>query len=200
VSYLNALEKELGEFQIEVTAVQKQLLAAYCNEVSRWNQKINLTSLSGSALVRRLVIEPVWIARALSFTGSLVDIGSGNGSPAIPFHVVSRFDSCALIEARTKRAAFLRHLAVILKLSGVTVHASRFEDAATILQSPDWISLQAVALTDKLIESIRLIANRTTGIVWITADRSEPPDMRVRRTLTVPNTATRVFVCELDLT
>jgi len=165
VSYLNALEKELGEFQIEVTAVQKQLLAAYCNEVSRWNQKINLTSLSGSALVRRLVIEPVWIARALSFTGSLVDIGSGNGSPAIPFHVVSRFDSCALIEARTKRAAFLRHLAVILKLSGVTVHASRFEDAATILQSPDWISLQAVALTDKLIESIRLIANRTTGIV-----------------------------------
>jgi 16S rRNA (guanine(527)-N(7))-methyltransferase RsmG len=200
VSYLNALEKELGEFQIEVTAVQKQLLAAYCNEVSRWNQKINLTSLSGSALVRRLVIEPVWIARALSFTGSLVDIGSGNGSPAIPFHVVSRFDSCALIEARTKRAAFLRHLAVILKLSGVTVHASRFEDAATILQSPDWISLQAVALTDKLIESIRLIANRTTGIVWITSDRSEPPDMRVRRTLTVPNTATRVFVCELDLT
>jgi len=198
VSHLELLESEFHTFQIEVPRVQKLALATYCDELVRWNSKINLTSLSGAALVRRLVAEPVWIARELHVGGSLVDIGSGNGSPAIPFHIVSPFLTCDLIEARAKRAAFLRHLAVMLKSSGITVHRARFEEVASSLKSPTWISLQAVTLTKEIIDSIRSIASPTTTIVWITSQGAQPVLNPVRM-LTIPITRTQVFLFNLDL-
>ena len=196
--HLELLESEFHTFQIEVPRVQKLALATYCDELVRWNSKINLTSLSGAALVRRLVAEPVWIARELHVGGSLVDIGSGNGSPAIPFHIVSPFLTCDLIEARAKRAAFLRHLAVMLKSSGITVHRARFEEVASSLKSPTWISLQAVTLTQEIIDSIRSIASPTTTIVWITSQGAQPVLNPVRM-LTIPITRTQVFLFNLDL-
>jgi 16S rRNA (guanine(527)-N(7))-methyltransferase RsmG len=198
VSHLELLESEFYTFQIELPRVQKLALATYCDELVRWNSKINLTSLSGAALVRRLVAEPVWIARELHVEGSLVDIGSGNGSPAIPFHIVSPFLTCDLIEARAKRAAFLRHLAVMLKSSGITVHRARFEEVASSLKSPTWISLQAVTLTKEIIDSIRSIASPTTTIIWITSQGTRPV-LNPIRMLTIPITRTQVFLFNLDL-
>ena len=198
MSHLELLESEFHTFQIELPRVQKLALATYCDELVRWNSKMNLTSLSGAPLVRRLVAEPVWIAHQLHLTGSLVDIGSGNGSPAIPFHIVSGLLACDLIEARAKRAAFLRHLAVTLKSSSITVHRARFEDVARSLKSPTWISLQAVALTEEIIDSIRSVASPVTTIVWITSQGAEPV-LNPIRTITVPITRTQVFLFNLDL-
>jgi len=198
VSHLELLESEFHTFQIELPRVQKLALATYCDELVRWNSKMNLTSLSGVPLVRRLVAEPVWIAQKLHPAGSLVDIGSGNGSPAIPFHIVSGFLACHLIEARVKRAAFLRHLAVTLQSSSITVHRARFEDVARSLKSPTWISLQAVALTEEIIDSIRSLASPVTTIVWITSQGAEPV-LNPIRTITVPITRTQVFLFNLDL-
>jgi 16S rRNA (guanine527-N7)-methyltransferase len=198
VSHLELLESEFHTFQIELPRVQKLALATYCDELVRWNSKMNLTSLSGVPLVRRLVAEPVWIAQKLHPAGSLVDIGSGNGSPAIPFHIVSGFLACHLIEARVKRAAFLRHMAVTLQSPSITVHRARFEDVASSLKSPTWISLQAVAPTEEIIDSIRSIASPTTTIVWITSQNTAPI-LNPIRTLTVPITRTQVFLFNLDL-
>jgi 16S rRNA (guanine(527)-N(7))-methyltransferase RsmG len=198
VCHLELLESEFHTFQIELPRVQKLALASYCDELVRWNSKMNLTSLSGAPLVRRLVAEPVWIARELHLAGSLVDIGSGNGSPAIPFHIVSRFLACDLIEARAKRAAFLRHLAVTLKLSSVTVHRARFEEVASSLESPNWISLQAVVLSKEIVHSIRSMSSPTTTIIWISSQGTEPI-LNPTRTLTVPITRTQVFLFKLDL-
>jgi 16S rRNA (guanine527-N7)-methyltransferase len=198
VSYLRLLESELQVFSLQLLDAEKLALATYCDEVARWNRKINLTALSGPGLVRRLVVEPVWIARQLQPSGKLVDIGSGNGSPAIPFQIVCPFTTSHLIEARVKRAAFLRHLAATLGLPAVQVHRARFEQAATSLPTPDWISLQAVHLTENLLDSIRLICSPTTSIVWITA-RSVRMNWSPVRTLTVPTTGTQVFLFQRDL-
>jgi 16S rRNA G527 N7-methylase RsmG len=188
VSHLELLESEFHTFQIELPRVQKLALATYCDELVRWNSKMNLTSLSGVPLVRRLVAEPVWIAQKLHPAGS----------PAIPFHIVSGFLACHLIEARVKRAAFLRHLAVTLQSSSITVHRARFEDVASSLKSPSWISLQAVALTEEIIDAIRSIASPTTTIVWITSQDTKPI-LNPIRTFTVPITRTHVFLFNLDL-
>src|SRR5262249_51468212 len=198
VSHLEFLESELHTFHIQLLPAQKLALARYCDELVRWNRRMNLTSLSGASLVRRLVAEPVWIGRELQLTGSLADIGSGNGSPAIPFHIISDFQACDLVEARIKRAAFLRHLVTTLKLPNVTVHRARFEDIAGSLKGFSWISLQAVALSEKLFDSIRRIAGPTTTIVWISSEGSEP-DWTPTRTLRVPFTRTQVFLFNLDL-
>jgi 16S rRNA (guanine(527)-N(7))-methyltransferase RsmG len=193
VSHLELLELELRTFEIELPSSQKLSLAAYCDELSRWNKKINLTGLSGAGMVRRLVVEPVWIGLQLDLSGVLADVGSGNGSPAIPLHVVCSLQVSHLIEARTKRAAFLRHIATTLKLSGVQVHRDRFEDVSGGLGQVDWVTLQAVALQAELIDSIKQISSVTTNIVWITSSTVEPP-LKPIRTLRVPITDTQVFV------
>jgi 16S rRNA (guanine527-N7)-methyltransferase len=197
VSYVKLIESELEKFHVETPSARINYLAQYCEELDRWNKKINLTGLSGEAMVRRLVAEPVWIGNELQLQGKLVDIGSGNGSPAIPLDIVCPIRACHLVESRTKRAAFLRHVVQTLKLDLVVVHRARFQDLAATFKA-DWITLQAVALTGELVDSIRRFAKGTTCIVWISSQSVEtvlPPF----RTLTVPVTGTRVFLFRLDL-
>jgi 16S rRNA G527 N7-methylase RsmG len=192
------LESELAKFDVQLDERQRVALASFCDDVAHWNKTINLTALSGAALVRRLVAEPVWIAREVGIQGSLVDIGSGNGSPAIPFVIARSLRACHLIEARVRRAAFLRHVVAAQKLANTFVHRARFEDVVGTLENPNWISLQAVAFTDRLIDAIRCIASATTTIVWITSAITSPP-LRPYRTLTVPFSGTRVLLFRLDL-
>jgi 16S rRNA (guanine527-N7)-methyltransferase len=199
VSHLEILESELRRFELEISPPQKTALARYCDELVHWNKRINLTGLSGADMVRRLVVEPVWIARQLELSGVLVDIGSGNGSPAIPLHVLSPPRETHLVESRGKRAAFLRHLLSALQLTNVAVHRARFEElAASGTIRADWISIQAVSLTPQLIKSIRQIAKETTTVVWITSQRVQPP-LQPELVLEVPITASQVFLFQLDL-
>ena len=193
MSYLEILESELSRFEIELDSVQKGKLAIYCEELSRWNQKINLTSLAGQALVRRLVLEPVWVGTQLKLHGILLDIGSGNGSPAIPLDIVCGFRECHLVEARTKRAAFLRHLIATLSLVNTEVHKARFENLERSIESPDWITLQAVAFTKDILGSIRTISASTTNVVWITSSTFQT-ELQPSHILSVPVTDSKVLV------
>jgi 16S rRNA (guanine527-N7)-methyltransferase len=195
---LEVLEKELGRFQLELNSNQLSTMARYCDELVRWNAKMNLTGLAGAELVRRLVVEPAWIATQLRLSGTLLDIGSGNGSPAIPLHVVSDLSKTHLVEARARRAAFLRHLVSFLKLENVVVHRIRLEEVGAELGRLEWISLQGVAMTDELLETIKKISHATTRVVWITADPKTPIPPAER--LAVPLTNTEALIFRLDLT
>jgi 16S rRNA (guanine527-N7)-methyltransferase len=195
---LEVLEKALGRFQLELNSNQLSTMARYCDELVRWNAKMNLTGLAGAELVRRLVVEPAWIATQLRLSGTLLDIGSGNGSPAIPLHVVSDLSKTHLVEARAKRAAFLRHLVSFLKLENVVVHRIRLEEVGAELGRLEWISLQGVAMTDELLETIKKISLSTTRVVWITSDPKTPIPPAER--LAVPLTNTEALIFRLDLT
>jgi 16S rRNA (guanine(527)-N(7))-methyltransferase RsmG len=194
---LEALETELQRLQVELTPEQISTLTRYCEELVRWNTKMNLTGLKDAKLVRRLIVEPAWIAKQLKLTGTLADVGSGNGSPAIPLHVVSGLSETHLIEARAKRAAFLRHLVNFLSLKHVLVHRMRLEEAGADLKKVNWVSLQGVALTTELFDSIKKICSPTTRVVWITSEPTAPiPPAKV---LHLPFTKTEVLIFQLDL-
>ena len=197
-SHFELLESELLKFQIELPRSQQLTLAAYCDEVTHWNKKINLTGLIGADMVRRLVVEPAWIGLQLKPEGVLADIGSGNGSPGIPLHVVCGFEMCHLIEARARRAAFLRHLVTTLKLPDVRVHRARFEAVSSSLGAPNWISLRGVALTKELLESIRPVTFPTATIVWMTSPAVRTA-LKPTNTLRVPFSDTEVLLFQLDL-
>jgi 16S rRNA G527 N7-methylase RsmG len=147
-------------------------------------------------MVRRLVVEPVWAGLQLSLSGVLADIGSGNGSPAIPLHVVSQLKKTHLIEARVKRAAFLRHLATSLQLTRLMVHRGRFDAVAPNIGVVDWITLQGVGLNMQMIEAMRQISSQTTTIVWITS--TGKPGHEPRRSLEIPISGHRVLLFQLD--
>jgi 16S rRNA (guanine527-N7)-methyltransferase len=193
VPHLEVLESELRKFEIDLPPAKKQLLVRYCDELVHWNKRMNLTGLKGVEMVRRLVVEPVWIGGQLKPKGILADIGSGNGSPAVPLHIVCSFTTAHLIEARVRRAAFLRHLTTTLPLRDLMVHRARLEDVTSELEPVDWITLQGVGLTSELLDSITQIAAATTNIVWISSAQAKLPLTPVH-TLCVPHTGTEVFV------
>jgi 16S rRNA (guanine(527)-N(7))-methyltransferase RsmG len=197
VNHRELLEKELRRWDIELDVAQILQLSRYCDELDRWNRKINLTSLHGAEMVRRMIVEAAWIAQKLALSGGLLDIGSGNGSPAFPLYIVQSLPRADLVEARSKRAAFLRHVVSHLKLDGVRVHRGRFQDVVGGLDKADWVSLQGVALTCELLQDIQKIAKPTTTVVWITAEVEVPA--RPYRTLMVPSSNTHVFLFRLDL-
>ena len=196
--YRELLRSEFETLRFEVPAEQVSKLTRYCTEIERWNKRMNLTALSGRSLVQRLVVEPVWIAKHLDIKGDVVDIGSGNGSPAIPLAISSSLSSIQMVESRLRRVAFLRHLIATLNIPGGRVHRGRFEDVAATLGSPDWVTLQGVALTEGLLERIAGIRKRETRIVWITAGGvTTPPGLKYTNFRT-PLTGSEILVGSMD--
>ena len=120
---------------LQLTVPVLEQLEAYYRLLERWNDKINLTALPLKVLtdqaVDRLLIEPLAAARYVP-EGAITwfDLGSGGGSPALPLKMVRRAARLAMVESKTKKAAFLREAARTLGLPDVTVEAVRFEDFA----------------------------------------------------------------------
>lgn len=122
----------------------------YYELLSRWNAKINLTALkldTGDEAIDRLLVEPLVAARALKpGTATLVDIGSGGGSPAIPLALAAPGIELTMVEAKVRKSAFLREAVRTLALNA-RVLTSRYE---TLLADPslhefaDILSLRAV--------------------------------------------------------
>jgi len=162
------LRTELEMLGISLPEKTQRLLETYLEQLDLWNRMMNLTTLTGSARIRRLIAEPLWVARQLSPTGRYLDIGSGNGAPAIPWHLACSFASTTLVEARQRRATFLRRLIVTLGHTEILVERARFEDIASALKAPDWVTLQGVRLESELFERIRSVAQENTRLVWLT--------------------------------
>jgi 16S rRNA (guanine(527)-N(7))-methyltransferase RsmG len=198
VGYREFLQAEFEATRLEIPAPELSKLARYCAEVEHWNKRMNLTALTGRAMVQRLVVEPVWIAKQLDIKGDVVDIGSGNGSPAIPLCICSGLSSIQMVESRLRRVAFLRHLIAILEIRTAHVHRGRFEDVAAALGAPDWVTLQGVALTHGLLKAIQGIHKRETRLVWITTRGvTGPPGLNYSR-LRTPLTGSEILVAAMD--
>lgn len=108
-------------------------LEVYFEMLRRWNRRINLTGLDLDALtpdgVDRLFIEPLIAARHIApGTKSIIDLGSGGGSPALPLALAARAESLTMIESRTRKSVFLREAARELSLAA-TVLTVRYEEA-----------------------------------------------------------------------
>ena len=159
---------------------------------------MNLTALSGRSLAQRLVVEPVWIGKQLNLEGDVVDIGSGNGSPAIPWGCCSALNSIQMVESRLRRVVFLRHLIAVLEIPGASVHRGRFEDVAAAVGTPDWVTLQGVALTEGLLKTIRCIQKRETRLVWITAAGTTKPRGLKYSTFRTPITGSEILISSMD--
>ena len=117
-----------------LTTDQQSQLLAYLLLLERWNQQINLTgsllTSNPDAALDRLILEPVEFQLKFQLTPRRVlDIGSGSGSPALPFLICCPSAELTMIEARQKKAVFLREASRAINLN-TRVEACRFEDFA----------------------------------------------------------------------
>ena len=126
-------------------------LAAYVELLQRWNAHLNLTALDDNDHgLDRLLIEPLAAARHVPrATVNVIDIGSGNGSPAIPLRMELGAVRLVMVEARQRKAAFLREAVRWLELADSTVETGRFETLASrpdLQQAFDLLTVRGVRI------------------------------------------------------
>ena len=139
-------------------------LAAYVTLLLRWNERMNLTALDDCERgIDRLVIEPLLAARRIpSASRSLIDVGSGSGSPAIPIRIARPDLFLRMVEAKERKAAFLREAVRRLDLDGTVVEGCRYEklrERSALRGAHDVLTVRGVRLeewaTGRLQEFVR---------------------------------------------
>ena len=144
-----------------VTPEQSELLWAYLELLRLWNAKMNLTALEdASSAIGRLIAEPVLASRFIDAGArSLLDVGSGGGSPAVPLKIMRPDLSLTMVEVKTRKSVFLREVIRHLRLQDARVVTGRFEAVLPAIAERggvDVISLRAVRAGDS---EVRLLAD-----------------------------------------
>ena len=135
-------------------------LTAYYELLSRWNRKINLTALTDpDEAIDRLLLEPLAAARHLPpFSRTLLDVGSGGGSPAIPLKLAVPAVTLTMVEVKARKSAFLREAIRQLRLEDTSVENSRYEELLVrpeMHEAYDLLSLRAVRTEARVLQSLQ---------------------------------------------
>ena len=143
------LERRIRRARLDVSREVLARLTDYFTLLTTWNQKMNLTAdVESDDAIDRLVVEPLMAARFIEPSdASVIDIGSGGGSPAIVLKSALPFLSLWMVEAKTRKSAFLREVARQLALDRVSVETSRFEALLTrpdLHENFDFVTVRAV--------------------------------------------------------
>lgn len=120
-------------------------LYAFAAELKKWSRKINLTALkSDEDIAVKHFVDSLSILKVVHGGGSLLDIGSGGGFPAIPLKIVCHHLSIVSVDAVEKKILFQRHSARLLGLPGFdAIHARAEELSGKYAGHFDWVVSRA---------------------------------------------------------
>jgi 16S rRNA (guanine527-N7)-methyltransferase len=159
-----------------VPAAAMESLENYFWLLARWNPKVNLTALPldppRDETFDRLFVEPIVAAERIqpvpnhdSPIPRWIDLGSGGGSPAIPLKIMRPYWALTMVEAKERKAAFLREAIRALRLRDSDVANARF-DELDVATRADLITVRAVKLDDELASKARRLLS-PTGLVAV---------------------------------
>ena len=142
-------------------------LAAYYELLTRWNDTINLAGMelrdAGDPVLDRIIVEPLLAAAAVRHpVNTMIDVGSGGGSPAIPMALALGTD-LRMVESRSRKAVFLREAARTVGLSNVDVRTGRFEALCSepaLTHTHDLATIRAVRLDEGTVNNLKLVVKR----------------------------------------
>lgn len=138
-------------------------LETYFRLLATWNQKINLSGMDLSDptpdALDRLLIEPVVAARHVSpGVGRMIDIGSGGGSPAIPFALAVPGVRLLMVESKTRKSVFLREATRALGMAGADVASARYEELLArpdLHETHDLLTIRAVRVETRVLMGLQ---------------------------------------------
>jgi 16S rRNA (guanine527-N7)-methyltransferase len=158
------LRRRAKSADISISPDLAEKLEVYYQLLTKWNAKINLTAFrltpeGDDQAFDRLLIEPVVAARYIPENArTLLDAGSGGGSPAIPLKLASTNLALRMVEVKTRKAVFLREAVRALGLRDAEVETSRFEELlprAELHEALDLVSIRAVRIETRTLNTLQ---------------------------------------------
>jgi len=171
---MRLLQEGCRAFGLTLSAVHLAAFEKYYRELSSWNLRFNLTTITGYEDVQcKHFLDSLSCLLALPQAGPAggipdaiplqlsprslwcLDVGSGAGFPGVPLKILLPEAKMALIEATAKKVSFLRHLVRVLGLTGVDVLHGRAEGIAHMPEHReryDFVVVRAVADLSVLAE------------------------------------------------
>jgi 16S rRNA (guanine527-N7)-methyltransferase len=145
-------------FNVNLSAKQVTMLAAYERELLEWNAKFNLTAIRDVEGIRsKHFLDSISCVQAWKANppASLVDVGTGAGFPGLVLKIIHPALRLVLVESVGKKANFCRHMVEILNMEHVDVITTRAEDLGQLpahREKYDWAVARAVAAMPVLAE------------------------------------------------
>lgn len=147
---------------LEPSLIEK--LEVYYQLLAKWNAKINLSAYRLTAdgednAIDRLLIEPLVAARYIPDSArTLLDAGSGGGSPAIPLALAAPQVHLRMVEVKTRKTVFLREAVRTLGLEHADVETARFEELLSrpeLHETLDLVSIRAVRIETRTLRTLQ---------------------------------------------
>ena len=107
--------------------VAAERLSRYLDLLASWNERTNLTAARTATARVDLLVRPVAAVAQRLAAGTLLDIGSGNGTPGLVLAALRPDVRATLLEPRRRRWAFLREAARAMELA-VDVRRQRHDE------------------------------------------------------------------------
>jgi 16S rRNA (guanine527-N7)-methyltransferase len=176
---MNLLRQGCDQLGLTLTDHQIDQFERYFHTLVAWNEKMNLTAITGYADVQvkhfldSLVALPL-IAEELGDVSiparnlHLVDVGAGAGFPGVPLKIAAPHLRLTLMDGTGKKVQFLRMLVETLELSHADVVQGRAEELArnTAYRGQfDLVVARAVAPLNTLAEYLLPLARRNGLVV-----------------------------------
>ena len=132
---MELLREGAASLGIRLCLAREEKFHRYFEEMTRWNGRVNLTSVTGWEEVQTVhyldsLTVSLAVPKDILESGSFVDVGSGGGFPGVPLAIVFPGLRATLIESTGKKADFLVALNEALALPHVDVRRGRAETLA----------------------------------------------------------------------
>ena len=144
-----------GALGIDLTEQGAEKLLLYLDELLKWNQQINLTSISDrEQAVEKHLLDSLALIKVTEGGEKILDIGSGAGLPGIILALARPELTVFSVESVGKKHNFQKNIKRKLKIDNLIVYRTRIEDLGLSdvpYNSFDLVTARAFASLDLLL-------------------------------------------------
>ncbi len=146
-----AVQKALAQLGQDFPEGAAENFSTLLDELSRWNQRVNLTAIRDlNEMITGHLVDSL-IVRPLLHGTRILDVGTGAGFPGLPLAISEPARTFELVDGNNKKIMFVQHITGLLGLDNVKAVKARTEDYAPD-ERFDTVIARAVGPLARLVE------------------------------------------------
>jgi 16S rRNA (guanine527-N7)-methyltransferase len=157
------LDRRARRAGISVNQDLAEQLETYYRLLVVWNERINLSGFPLGEVtpeaVDRVLVEPLVAATHVrAGMARIVDVGSGGGTPALPLALSLPGTHLLMVEAKTRKAVFLREAIRAVGRPDTEVMTARFEELLArpeLHEAHDLLTVRAVRIEPRVLMGLQ---------------------------------------------